>query len=113
MPRAVLTIAAVLAACAGVEPAVPRAALVSGGVLEITLSGGQVCRLPLPAQAPPISFHPVPDCPALGSVTVYTFEPGGRDDVLMMFQGEGPLPNDGPPLSVWIGTDRGTWRFRG
>ena len=101
-----------LAACAAPEPVVPVAARVAGAELQVTLSDGQVCGFVLP-EARRGDLTAPPDCPILQSVSVYPFEPGSGLDVTIAFQGEGPLANDGAPLSVWIGTEYGSYRFRG
>jgi hypothetical protein len=110
--RRVLPTVILLAACAPPGGAQPVAARIAGAELTVSLSDGRTCRFVLPAEGV-VDSLPVPGCRGLESVAVHRFDPTATSDILRMFDGEGPLPNDGAPRSVWVSTARGTWRYQG
>ena len=110
--RPILPVLLLVAACSSAAQVQPVAARIAGSELTVTLSDERSCRFALPAGGLAESL-PVTGCRGLESVAVHRHDPAETTVILRMFDGEGPLPNDGAPRSVWVGTDRGTWRFQG
>ena len=101
-----------LTACAPGDRAQPVAARIAGAELTVSLSDGRACRFALPPGGI-VNYLPAPACRDIESVAVHRYDPGETTEILRMFEGEGPLPNDGPPREVWVGTERGVYRYRG
>jgi hypothetical protein len=101
-----------LAACAPAEPAAPVAARLSGTDLIITLANGRDCRLTLP-ETRSAELEAGAACRPVRSVRVHAAPGEGEPVVLFQFAAEFRLQNDGPPLWVWVGTERGTYLFSG
>ena len=101
-----------LAGCAPGEPAAPVAARIAGAELAITLANGRECRLTLP-ETRSAELEAGAACRPIRSVRVHAAPGEGEPVVLFQFAAEFRLQNDGPPLWVWVATDRGTYLFSG
>lgn len=101
-----------LAACAEPAEVVPVSARVAGSALSVALSDGRGCTLPLPPDRR-LEIAPPADCRPVGGLRVHPAPAPGEPVVLIQFDGEGQLQNDGAPLWVWVGIAGRTWLFAG
>lgn len=110
--RLILPALILLAACAPGGGAAPVAARIAGAELTVSLSDGRACRFALPPDGL-VDGLPARGCRGIEAVSVHPFDPTEATDILRMFEGEGPLANDGAPRAVWVATERGVYRYRG